>query len=137
MFPNIQQYMKMKYGPKKPVEEVTEEEFVAAVIATGESEEKAKQTAFISKNLGGATDVGGRMLQVKQEPKPKKPRKFVKPGAAEYQVEQQDVNHERIYIGGKWMTFIVAAQFIRERDGLGVTEAMDYIDNLPWLEENG
>jgi hypothetical protein len=135
MFPNMQQYMRMKYGPKPPVEEVTEEEFVAAVIATGESEEKAKETAFFSKGLGAATDVGGRMLQVKQPPKPKKPRKIVKPGeAVDYQVEQQSTNHERICLGGEWMTFIVATQRIRQEKNLGVTEAMDYIDNLPWLE---
>lgn len=71
MFPNIQRYMAAKYGPKKPVEEVTEEEFVAAVIATGETEEKAKQIAFFSKEMGASTEIGGRMLQIKQPPKPK------------------------------------------------------------------
>lgn len=65
MFPDIQRYMEMKYGPKLPDEEVTEEEFVAAMVATGETEEKAKRTAFISKELGASTKVGDRMLKIK------------------------------------------------------------------------
>ena len=55
----------MKYGPKKPVEEVTEEEFVTASIAAGISEEKAKFNATISKGLGASTEVGDRLLKIK------------------------------------------------------------------------
>ena len=65
MFPNLQGYMRMKYGPKKPVEEVTEEEFVTASIAAGISEEKAKFNATISKGLGASTEVGDRLLKIK------------------------------------------------------------------------
>lgn len=76
------------------------------------------------------------MLQVKQEPKPKKPRKYVKPAeAVDYQVEQQSTNHPHIYINNEWMTFIKASQHIKQTKNLGVTEAMDYIDDLPWLQE--
>ena len=67
MFPDMQRYMEMKYGPKKPEEEVTEEEFVAAMVATGVPEEKAKFNATISKGLGASTDIGGRLLKIKQE----------------------------------------------------------------------
>lgn len=67
MFPNIQKYMEMKYGPdsKLPDVEVTEEEFVAAMVATGVTEEKAKRAAFVSKELGASTKVGDRMLIIK------------------------------------------------------------------------
>lgn len=58
-------YMRMKYGPKKPVEEVTEEEFLAALISSGESEEKAKQIVFFSKALGSDFCVGDKMLRIK------------------------------------------------------------------------
>lgn len=65
MFPDMQRYMEMKYGPKLPDEEVTEEDFVAAMVATGVPESEAKTAAFVSKGLGASTKVGDRMLKIK------------------------------------------------------------------------
>ena len=60
----IQKYMEMKYGPKKPVEEVTTEEYVAAAVAAGVSEEKATFDASISIKFGSLTEVAGRLLKI-------------------------------------------------------------------------
>ena len=66
MFPNIQRYLDMKNKSKNlPDVEVTEEEFVAALVATGASEKEAKFQATVSKGLGASTMVGDKMMKIK------------------------------------------------------------------------
>ncbi len=64
MFPNMQQYMKAKYG-NLPTVEVTEEEFIRLMVEAGETEEKAKSQAKFSIALGSSVMVGDKMLQIK------------------------------------------------------------------------
>lgn len=64
MFPNMQQYMKAKYG-NLPTVEVTEEEFIKIMVEAGSTEEKAKSQANFSKILGSSVMVGDKMLHIK------------------------------------------------------------------------
>lgn len=48
-----------------PEVEVTEEEFIAIMVATGETIEKSQQTAKLSKLLGSIVMVGDKMLKIK------------------------------------------------------------------------
>jgi len=64
MFPNMQKYYEMKAG-KFPTVEVDEAEFVRLMIEAGETEEKAKFHATISKGLGSSVMVGDKMLKIK------------------------------------------------------------------------
>jgi hypothetical protein len=50
-----------------PEVEVSEEEYIAAMIADGKSEAKAKMHAKISQALGASTRVGDKMLKIKKE----------------------------------------------------------------------
>lgn len=66
MFGNYGRYMAMREKASKlPEVEVTEEEFIQAMIAEGKTEEEAKLQAKVGKGLGGACMVGDRMLKIK------------------------------------------------------------------------
>jgi hypothetical protein len=61
-------YRRMKeQADKAPHVEVPEAEFIRLAIASGMSEEKAKQTATISKIMGSSVLIGGQMLNIKDE----------------------------------------------------------------------
>lgn len=47
-----------------PTVEVTEEKFVAAMIADGKTEKEARFQATVGKGLGGACMVGEKMLKI-------------------------------------------------------------------------
>ena len=61
----IGEYMKHKYGPKYPVVELTEAEFIDALVAAGFTREKSQRCATVSKALGAMVLVGNRNLMVK------------------------------------------------------------------------
>lgn len=67
MFSDLQKYHAMKSKAKDlPHIEVTEEEFVAALITDGQTEKDAKFHATVSKGLGASTMVGDKMLKIKE-----------------------------------------------------------------------
>lgn len=66
MFPNMQQYMKAKYG-NLPEVEVTREEFVEMMMAHGKTREQAEFQATMSVGLGAAVMMGEKMVKIKEE----------------------------------------------------------------------
>lgn len=68
MFPNMNRYLEMREKAKTlPQVEVTEEEFVRLMVEAGETEEKAKFSANISKGLGSSVMIGDKMVKIKCE----------------------------------------------------------------------
>lgn len=66
-FPNISGYLKAKHeAGKLPHIEVDEVEFIRLAIASGMTEEKAKQAAFISREMGAHAKLGDSMVKVKE-----------------------------------------------------------------------
>lgn len=66
MFGRYFEYMAMREKAKNlPEVEVTEEEFIQAMIAEGKTEEEAKLQATVGRGLGGSCMVGDRMLRIK------------------------------------------------------------------------
>lgn len=62
---NISRYIGMREKSKNlPHVEVTEEEFIRLMVENGETEEKAKFHAKISKGLGSAVMIGDKMVQI-------------------------------------------------------------------------
>jgi len=51
MIPNIQQYMKLKYG-NLPTVEVTKEEFIALLVSKGKTKEQAEFQIKFGQQLG-------------------------------------------------------------------------------------
>jgi hypothetical protein len=68
MFPNMNEYMRNKYGKFEEIE-VTEEEFVKLMVESGVTEEKAKFQANMCKMLGSSILVEKRRLSIKKEEK--------------------------------------------------------------------
>lgn len=66
MSPDMNQYMKAKYG-NLPTVEVTEEEFIRLMMEAGETEEKAKSQAAFGKALGSSVMLGDKMLHIKEK----------------------------------------------------------------------
>ena len=65
MFSNISRYVEMKEKASKlPNVEVTEEEFIRLMIEAGETDEKAKFQAKISKGLGSSVMIGDKMVKI-------------------------------------------------------------------------
>lgn len=64
MFPNMQQYMKAKYG-NLPEVEVTREQFIDKMMATGVTKEKAESHATICKLMGSSVMIGEEMVSIK------------------------------------------------------------------------
>ncbi len=65
MFPNIPRYIEAKHKASElPLVEVTEEEFIRLMIEAGQTEEKAKFNAKISKGLGSSVMVGDKMVKI-------------------------------------------------------------------------
>lgn len=60
MLGGFRRYMEAKHGPAKdyPRREVTEEEFIRLMMATGVTHPKAKLQATVAKGLGSACLVG-------------------------------------------------------------------------------
>ena len=68
MFPNISSYMAMREKAKTlPELEVTEEEFIRMMIEAGETPEKAKLNATLSKGLGSSVMIGDKMIKIKDQ----------------------------------------------------------------------
>ena len=66
MFPYMSRYVEMKQKAQSlPTVEVDEAEFVRLMVEAGETEEKAKFQAKISKGLGSEVMVGDKMLKIK------------------------------------------------------------------------
>lgn len=63
----FRRYIEMKNKAEKlPTVEVSEEEFIRLMVETGETEEKAKFHAKISKGLGSAVMIGEQMVKIKE-----------------------------------------------------------------------
>lgn len=64
---NLQRYYESKSrAAKLPYVEVTREEFVARLIAQGETPEKAEQTAKIAEGLGSHIEINNEMVGIKK-----------------------------------------------------------------------
>jgi hypothetical protein len=62
-------YLKAKEDAAKLSEvEVTEEEFIAAMMESGQNRDEAETKAKVSKGLGASIRVGDRMLSIKDKP---------------------------------------------------------------------
>lgn len=61
-FPNLNQYHKAKTLPQI---EVSEEEFIKLMVESGETEDKAKFHATMSKGLGSAVMIGEKVVKIK------------------------------------------------------------------------
>lgn len=64
MFPNMQRYMRAKYG-NLPEVEVTREQFIEKMMATGVTKEKAESHATITKLMGSSVMIGEEMVSIK------------------------------------------------------------------------
>jgi hypothetical protein len=62
LFPNLKKYEKAKSLPEV---EVTEEEFIKLMVKSGETEDKAKFHATMSKGLGLAVMIGEQKVKIK------------------------------------------------------------------------
>lgn len=66
MFSNMGRYLEMKEKAKTlPQMEVSEEEFIRLMVEIGETEEKAKFHAKMSKGLGSSVMIGDKMVKIK------------------------------------------------------------------------
>jgi hypothetical protein len=66
MFPDVSRYMQMKEKAKTLTEiEVSEEEFIRLMMEAGQTEEKAKFQAKMSKGLGSSVMIGENMVKIK------------------------------------------------------------------------
>jgi tRNA-dihydrouridine synthase len=67
MIPDLARYHAFKErAAKLPYVEVTREEFVARLIAKGETPEKAEQTAKIAEGLGSHIEINNEMVGIKK-----------------------------------------------------------------------
>lgn len=63
--PNVQDYFNFKEeAAKLPYVEVTREEFIARLVASGESQEKAERTATIAQGLGSHIRIKNEMVGI-------------------------------------------------------------------------
>jgi hypothetical protein len=66
MFSNMGRYLEMKgKASKLPHVEVTEKEFIRLMVEAGETKEKAKFQATMSKGLGSSVMIGDKMVSIK------------------------------------------------------------------------
>jgi len=64
---SLQKYYEGKgRAAKLPYVEVTREEFIARLIAIGETAEKAEQTAKIAEGLGSHIEINNEMVGIKR-----------------------------------------------------------------------
>ncbi len=66
MSPDMQLYMKAKYG-NLPTVEVTKEEFIKLMMDSGKTEKDAEFQAKIGIAMGSACMIGDRMVKIKKE----------------------------------------------------------------------